>query len=250
MELEIIKKAGLSEAQAKTYLALIENGELSPAQIAAKTGETRTNTYAILGKLEEAGLVKKTLAKKQTFIASHPSALETIAEKKRRAAAKNEQTVKANMSAILDIFYAHSEQPGVKTYLGYDGVKDIYRDILRTGETVYLLRTTSDGEMFDFIMEYRYKMGKKGVKTIALMPDSKAGREAMKDGTDEATLMDRVIIPKDAYTAPVTIMAYGNKVTFVHYGDSTMSTIITSSAIAESIKQMILLLREKYQANL
>lgn len=247
MEQDIIKKAGLSEAQAKAYFVLLKNGQLSPAKIATEIGETRTNAYAILAKLEKAGIVKRCDSKKLTYEAAHPSVLETIAEKRRRIAAKNEEALKNNMSGLLDIFYAHSEKPSVKTFTGYDGIKEVYRDALNTGETVYLVRTTEDKKMRDFIMNYRFKMGAKGVKTIGLIPDTKNGRMHMADGTDEDTLMDRVIMPKDDYTAPVTIMVYGKKVALISYGETEMSTIITSPPIAESLKQLVLLLREKYQ---
>ncbi len=247
MELEIIRKAGLSEAQAKTYLALVQHGVLSPAKIAEYTGETRTNTYAILEKLEKANLVKLGDGKTKVYKASHPSALETIAEKKRRAAVRNEEILKASMSTLLDAFYAHSEQPEVKTFIGYEGIKDIYRDVLRTGETVYLLRTEKDKGMIDFIKGYRREMSKKGIKTIALAPDTPEGRKNASDGTDEKVLFDRVTMPRDAYTAPVTIMVYGRKVALVAYGEEEMSTIISSKVLAESIRQMIIMLRGQYR---
>ena len=46
-ETTILRKAGLTESQAKGYLALIEHGALSPAELAEKTGENRTNGYMI-----------------------------------------------------------------------------------------------------------------------------------------------------------------------------------------------------------
>lgn len=247
MELEIIEKAGLSKAQAKTYLALLNKGALTPAEVAKETGETRTNAYAVLAKMEKIGVVKRGEGKKLKYEPSHPSSLEIIAERKRRTATKNEQTLKANMSGLLDIFYAHSEKPGVKTFTGYDGVKEVYRDIVNTGETVYLLRTEKDGEMGDFIMKYREEMGRKGVETIGLMPDTKQGRELAEDGTDERTLMRRTAMPRGDYTAPVTVMAYGRKVALVAYGETEMSMVITSPAIAEAVRQMIMLLRAKYE---
>ncbi len=249
MEIDIIRKAGLSEAQAKTYLALVQHGELTPAQIAEYTGETRTNTYAVLEKLESTKLVKCGDGKKKVFMAAHPSMLETIAEKKRRAAVKNEEMLKASMSSLLDIFYAHSEQPEVKTFIGYEGVKDIYRDVLRTGETVYLLRTEKDEELNDFIRSYRKEMSKKGVRTIALMPDTIEGRKNASDGTDERVLLDRIAMPRGTYTAPVTIMVYERKVALVAYGENEMSTIIISKSLAESMRQMILMMRELYRNN-
>ena len=246
MEQDIIKKAGLSEAQAKIYLALLRRGTLTPAEIAKETGETRTNAYAVLSKMEQMNLVKRGDSKKVSYEAMHPSVLETLAEKRRRAATKNEEALKNNMSKLLDIFYAHSEKPSVKTFVGYDGVKEVYRDVVNVGETVYLVRTTKDKEMTDFIMKYRSEMGRKGVKTLGLMPDTKEGRMHTADGVDKSTLMDRVVMPKDDYTAPVTMMVYGNKVALVAYGETEMSTIITSPAIAEALRQMVTMLRNKY----
>lgn len=246
MEQDIIKKAGLSEAQAKIYLALLRRGTLTPAEIAKETGETRTNAYAVLSKMEQMNLVKRGDSKKVSYEAMHPSVLETLAEKRRRAATKNEEALKSNMSKLLDIFYAHSEKPSVKTFVGYDGVKEVYRDVVNTGETVYLVRTTKDEAMTDFIMKYRAEMGKKGVKTLGLMPDTKAARAFLKTGFDDQTLLDRVPMPEDDYTAPVTMMVYGNKVALVAYGETEMSTIITSPAIAEALRQMVTMLRNKY----
>lgn len=246
MEQDIIKKAGLSEAQAKIYLALLRRGTLTPAEIAKETGETRTNAYAVLSKMEQMNLVKRGDSKKVSYEAMHPSVLETLAEKRRRAATKNEEALKSNMSKLLDIFYAHSEKPSVKTFVGYDGVKEVYRDVVNVGETVYLVRTTKDKEMTDFIMKYRSEMGRKGVKTLGLMPDTKEGRMHTVDGVDKSTLMDRVVMPETDYTAPVTMMVYGNKVALVAYGETEMSTIITSPAIAEALRQMVIMLRNKY----
>ena len=226
MEQDTIRKAGLSEAQAKIYLALLRRGVLTPAEIAKETGETRTNAYAVLSRMEEMKLVKRGNSKKLSYEAMHPSVLETLAEKRRRAAAKNEEALKSNMSKLIDIFYAHSEKPSVKTFVGYDGIKEVYRDVVNTGETVYLIRTTKDEKMTDFIMKYRTEMGKKGVKTIGLMPDTRKSRAYMDSGFDEKTLLERTPIPEKDYTAPVTIMAYGNKVALVAYGDTEMSTII------------------------
>ena len=47
----ILQKAGLTESQAKGYLALIKNGALSPVELAKKTDESRTNGYMICEKL-------------------------------------------------------------------------------------------------------------------------------------------------------------------------------------------------------
>ena len=52
---DIIRKAGLTESQAKGYLALIEHGMLTPTELADHTSESRTNAYMICEKLEKLG---------------------------------------------------------------------------------------------------------------------------------------------------------------------------------------------------
>ena len=246
MDLEIIKKAGIPEAQAKTYSVLLSKGALTPAQVAKETGETRTNTYALLSKMEEKNLVKRVEGKKLIYEAAHPSVLETLAERRRRAASKNEEALKSGMSGLLDIFYAHSEKPSVKTFTGYDGIKEVYRDILNTGEEVYLIRTERDEPLSDFIAKYRKEMVRKGIKTIALTPETPAAKKHIAEGVDEELLFDRIMMPRNDYTAPVSVMVYGRKVALVSYGETEMSTIITSPAIAEAMRQMVMMLRVKY----
>ena len=48
MDIELVQKAGLTKPQATVYVTLVQSGPLTPAEIAERTGETRTNTYALL----------------------------------------------------------------------------------------------------------------------------------------------------------------------------------------------------------
>jgi len=123
-DIRIIQRAGLTEPQAKTYLALLRNGTLTPTKISEITGETRTNTYALIEKLTELGLVQRTEeGKTARYIAAPPSSLELLAEKRRRAAINDEQNIKNNISVLTDIYYAHSSIPGARTYVGEEGFK-------------------------------------------------------------------------------------------------------------------------------
>jgi len=247
MEIKIIQKAGLSAPQAKTYLALVQNGALTPTQITEITGEKRTNTYALLEKLEKIRLVKKIDTKRATYEAAHPSSLEILAEKRRRFMAKNEQELKANISALTDIFYAHNETPGSKTLSGLDGIREVYRDASRTGETVYLLRTPADVEITDFITKYRREIVKKGIETYGLTQDTRKAREHIADGTDEKLLFHRTLMPKDAYPAPVSLMIYGPKVALISFGETQMSTIISSPTVAEAMRQIFEMLKNHWE---
>ena len=115
-EADILKKAGLSEAQAEIYSFLLKNGKSAPTEIAASTNQSRENCYMVAKRLIELGLIEQiNNGKKNAYRALNPSNLEVLAEKRRKVVAKNEKLVKDNLSTLLDIFYANNEMPGART---------------------------------------------------------------------------------------------------------------------------------------
>lgn len=240
-DVRIIERAGLTEPQAKTYLALLRNGALTPTKISEITGETRTNTYALLDKLSELNLAEKIeKGKTASYIALPPSNLELLAEKRRRAAINDEQNIKNNISVLTDIFYAHSSIPGAKTYFGEEGVKEIFKDTLRVSpDKIYLIRSSADAGIFDFINRYREARVKKKIHTYAITPDLPDGRKNV--ASDEERLFHRVMAPRDAYKTPVEIDIYGDKIAFIDYGENGTSTIITSPVIAAAMREIFIL---------
>lgn len=242
MDTSLLRKAGLTESQAKGYLALVEYGSLTPTELAKKTGESRTNGYAIADKLVSYGLAaKKDNDKRAEYIATHPSALETLAEKRRKVLVRNEQEVKQGLSPLIDMFYRFRDEPGARTLQGIEGIKEVYEDTLREKDNIYLLRTTADisdlSEMF--LDNYREDRAKAGIHTYALTPNTDIARKHAMSGEDEKLLFHRTFVPQDSYTAPVEIDVYGNKVAFISFGETQMATIIQSPAIAEAMRQLI-----------
>lgn len=253
-EMEVLKKAGLNDAQANVYFVLLSNGEMTPAEIAEKCDETRENCYSICKKLEELGLIEKTDAKKTTYRVLNPSNLELLAEKRRKIVQKNEKFLKDNISSLLDIFYANNELPGARTLEGIDGVEEVYLDILRTKKDVYLLRTRaddmigSDDEMDSFLRRYRDQLPLLGIHTYALTPVTRNALKYVKSGRDRAINMERTWID-DRYDAPVAVQVYGDKVAFVAFGNKPLATIITSPLIAEAMRQILKILMDFYAKN-
>lgn len=247
--IDIIRKAGLTESQARGYLALIEHGALTPAELSDRTGETRTNAYMICEKLEKLGLAAKKDVKKATYTPNHPSTLETLAEKRRKALVRNEQEVKNNLSSLIDLFYATNELPGARTLQGIDGIKEVYRDTLREKHDIYLLRTTADTPNLgmEYLDSYRHARTESGITTYALTPRTEIGMQHQQSGEDEKMLFHRTFLPDNSYTAPVEIDVYGNKVALIAYGETQMATILTSPPIAEAMRQVLYLLTSKLQ---
>ena len=249
IDIELVQKAGLTKPQASVYMTLVQSGALTPTEIAEQTGETRTNTYALLSKLEGLHLVRNIGQKTARYQAENPANLEILAEKRRKLVSKNEQEMKGGMSALLDMFYAHNEAPGSRTLTGREGVKEVHRDVINTGETVYLIRTPFDSKYDDLIGLFREKRAAKEIKTIALTPAMPHAKQYMMDGTDEKYLFERTMMPEDAYQSPVEIMIYGKKVALIAYGEAETITIITSPLIAAAFREIFLMLQDYWQKN-
>ena len=251
--MDILKKAGLNEAQAKVYECLLKNGALTPTELATNTGQSRENCYAIAKKLAELGLIEQTKDKKAKYRVLNPSALEVLAEKRRKAVAKNEKFVKENISSLLDIFYANNEMPGSRTLEGIDGVMEVYKDNLRVKKDLYFLRTKaddvlgSDDEMDSFMRKYREQRALLGIHTYALTPVTKNAKKYAKTGRDGALSFHRTWMPEEDYTAPVEIQAYGDKVALIQFGEIEMATIITSPVIAEAFRQILKIMMKYYK---
>jgi sugar-specific transcriptional regulator TrmB len=238
-ELDIIKKAGLTESQAKGYLALIEHGALTPTKIATLAGENRTNGYMIAERLVSLGLAMKNSAGKTTYSALHPGSLEVLAERRRRVVQKNEQFIKQNINGLINLFYQSSEWPGSRTIEGVEGIKEAYRDTLRTGKDVLVLRSMADLYFeVEFWRKHHDRLAKAGIKTHFITHIPVVGANP----SISATMM-----PEDAYTAPVEILVYGDKTALVAFGETAMATIISSPAIAESMRQILTILDQHFR---
>lgn len=244
MDTQTLEQFGLNKTQAKAYLALIRNGTLTPPALAKITGETRTNSYTVLDRLVELGLAKK-LEKNKKFVyrVENPVALERLANKHRTEALQREKQVKDAMPTLLNFFYTFSEQPGVRFFQGKDGIEEIYDDTLRTRKEIYLLRSPDDKDLMsdEYLQIYKGRRAKLGITTHTLSPDVPSATRDPEN--DKANLIDRTWLPKGAYTAPVEMDIYGNKVALISFGEEAMGTIIESPQIAEAMKQLFVLVR-------
>lgn len=246
MNPQLLQSLGLSPSQAITYLKLVERGEVTPPEVAKLTGESRTNAYMILQKLEEYGLVEKVEdAKKLKYQPLNPVALERLAEEKRVETAKVEHQIKHAMPQMLSYFYSFTEKPGIRLLQGLEGIKEIYKDTLRTKKDIYFLRTPSEVKTLgdEYFSKYKQKRAQLGITTYAFTQDSSQAHKYAAD--DNLNKMVRTWLKPDSYDAPVEVNIYGDKVAFLAYGEEIMGVIIQSPAIAESMRQIFKLIDKR-----
>ncbi len=244
MNTKTLLDAGLSESQAKAYVVLIQQGQLSPPQLALQIKESRTNCYMILERLEELGLVKKNeQQKKLVYQPENPVALERLIENRRNEILQTEKELKNNLPTLLNYFYTYQNKPGVKFFEGKDGIHKMYEDQLRVRKDVYFIRSEGDinllGNKLYTIIEKRHQLGivVHGIEegTEKLMQYSKEN--------DERLGRDMNFFPQGAYTEPVNLYTYGDKTAIISFGKETIGILIESPQIAAAMRQLFTFLQ-------
>ena len=245
---QLLESIGLNSTQAKCYIALIENGDMTPSELAKRLDQQRTTIHMSLQALQKLGLTEQTSnATTRRFRAANPLALERLSEKLRNQAVDIDNRVKQNLPTLLSYYHSFTERPGIRMVQGIDGFKEIYKDTLRAKQDIYLVRTIADvpALSLDYLEKYRAKRAALGITTYALTPPTKVGRHNQAEGLDQAMRFVRTWLPQDSYTAPVEIDIYGNKTAFLMFGDEIMGVIIDSSALADAMRQIFDLLRQQ-----
>ncbi len=133
-ELEVLEEFGLSEAEAKIYLALLDLGSTLAGPVIKKTGLHRGTTYQILQRLKEKGLVSSIISgKKQHFSAANPERLMDVLKERQE-----------KLREILPQLAARAEQSREKqevtVYYGVKGIRSVMDKMLeelRPGGTYY-----------------------------------------------------------------------------------------------------------------
>jgi sugar-specific transcriptional regulator TrmB len=236
--------AGLTPTEAKCYTALLDKKEWKPSDLAKSVNETRTNTYKILDNLVALGLAERfDKDKKLHYRATNPSHLLQLARDRRAEQEKAEKELETGANELLASYYKIHEQPGVRHFQGREGIRQIFADMLITGQDVYLVRSPADVAFYDeaFFADFRAKRTARGITTYALTPDVPSATH--DKAIDAANKFMRTWIPANAYTGSVEWDIYGDKVALISYGSEAMGMIIESSQIAESFRQMLRLVQ-------
>jgi sugar-specific transcriptional regulator TrmB len=234
--LAVIRRAGLTESQAKAYLFLVEHGASTPIELAEGIGESRTNGYMITEKLEDQGLIVKNDGKKLSYSPLHPSKIELLAEKRRKTIERSEQAVKKAMPELIDFYNASQHSPGVTTHYGADGPKVIYDKILSAKQPLMFVRSPQDDHQNPKTLnEFIAQRISAGITAEVISPMEFVKHTPKQD---DKLLIKRTLLPKGEYDSPVEIDIFGDNVAFIDYDNDGMSTLIESRNIADAMRQV------------
>ena len=231
----ILRKAGLTESQAKGYLALIQHGALTPAELAEKTGETRTNGYMICEKLEQLGLATKKDGRKAVYMPESPTRLKQLLINRQKRLKEADTQLAGILPTLLSTYRLATDKPGTIYLEGTDSLKRVYDDIIQTGETIHIFPSSYDRDdpktaaMIDSQIK---RQRAANIKTEVLL------RQDIFDqlsDTDNSLFEAR---PTTLGALDAQIIIYGDNIAITTFRSGVVTTIITSTPIADTFRQL------------
>jgi len=127
MEIDVLEDIGLTPAEAKVYLALLEMGGVSAKYILDKTGLHNSVVHTTLNRLIEKGFVSFVKeGKKNIYHASNPKHITDFIDAKK-------ERFEAILPSLLSKKGMNLGKPEVTTFRGVRGVKELLFELLDAG---------------------------------------------------------------------------------------------------------------------
>ncbi len=147
-----LEQTGLSERESRVYLALLDIGPSTTSKLIRKTGIASSKIYDVLEKLEHKGVATHIIVKgKKQFQAANPQKLFDLVKEK-------EALVKDILPRLQSLYEETREEIQAEIYKGKEGIKEIFEDILRTGQDWYAIGASGKAAFtLPYYMPHLYK---------------------------------------------------------------------------------------------
>lgn len=241
---EKLVEFGLSEKEAKVYLALMELGEASVTDIARRARVTRTNTYHLLGALSSYGLVIGEQGDSKTmFVAQRPEKLLAFVREKMNKAANSYREAESLMPEFKSLYRDPEQKTKIKYFDGVEGIMAVYDDTLTAKSKILSYSTSEDRDSVlpGFFNDYYEKKAEKGIETESFVSESGLTKE-QKMLLGEYKISAHMLPERFAISSEINI--YDNKVAVVSLKEKT-GFIVEGKEVADAFKKMFVLAYER-----
>jgi sugar-specific transcriptional regulator TrmB len=231
-----LARIGLTDEEARVYLACLEINGGPVSIIARKAGAHRVSCYHTIENLLEKRLLSQYNKNGvKCFAPEPPEQLMKMAEEKVNLAKGLLPELKSLVSAI-------GFKPKIRFYEGHDGVEKVFNESLTAkreilGYTNLKLVT----EFFpEFFKAYTHAKLKKGVKTRYLSPttvDTVHILDPFLPDKYDANLIEILLVNKNQFLFENEVLIFGNSVGIVSLNsDELLGLIVESATFARTMK--------------
>ncbi|GEM_PF-1358820 len=219
------KEIGFSENEAKTYVALLKQGESNLKSLESSTCIHRANLLGALSRLEGRGAVGISFSGKRKHY--YPSKPEEVLQ---RVVEKAEQAKQELLGEVAHLRKS-SEHSEISVFYGKEAIRGYLDDELERGQPINVIQSTKNVDMMagQYLWITREKRWRKGMKMriIYSKVDTAHARKAAGVPKTEAKI-------SNVDMGPVTVSVYGDRVALL-FGDEPKVVRITSKDVAHTV---------------
>lgn len=226
-----LQTLGLTEDEARTYLALLKIGGSNAAALATEVGVKRTTIYPILSSLSEKGFASTYFYKSKKLYR---------AEKPERVAGLYEKKLEAFSSIIPELSTIEKktvQQVGLRFIETKEELKKFYTGILTDykNKTYCAIGSTPAWESIDpeFFATYRRDRARAKIKTRLLITEE----SVTKSPNDPTLLRDVRVLPPN-HTFKSTIDIFNDKILIMNPDQTALAVVIEVPSMVDIFKEI------------
>ncbi len=240
MDIEPLRKLGLTDGEIKVYLALIRLGETTSGPIVDESGISVSKVYSILNRLANKGLASHIVKRKtKYFKAADPDRLLVYLKEKEDELFEQEQRLKGMVSLLK---LENETAVTTETAQVFDGMKGIQTarertlQIMKGGDEMWIIgiaRTPYDGMMSPYFKEYHARRYGKGIFCRYLYNES--AKKPFGETSESYPLSEVRYMPEGIVTHG-WMEIYADTVTIGINKGHSFSIVIQNQELANSFK--------------
>jgi len=233
MDLEILRKVGLSEGEIKVYKALLEIGITSINNIHERVGIDRRNIYDILNKLLERGLVSYIEENgKKVFKTSNPEKILSYIEEKKSNLDEVKNDISRIMPSMQEIFKSKKQELSAEIFKDPEGLKAVWDDLLNYDVIYWIGSGMYVPDKFPaYWKDWDKRRIQKKVQSRHLF------RHEKRKEVNKKLFTNCKFLPSEFSGNPTVTVVYGNKVAQMLLGEKIFVVVIQSEELAENYKR-------------
>ena len=234
--LKELEDFGLSEKEARVYLAALEIGRATADQLAKHAKVNRSTTYVQLEALMKMGLVSTYEEGKKTYFAPEsPELLRRLLAKKKDELQSKEKDLSQLLPELLRQFEGAGERPIVRFFPGKEGIRAVREEILATKEkkTFAVFSPAHLSGIFSqsYLDSYSDRRKALGIHSKGIYVN-----EAYFDKAGLDFLTERRFLPPNKFPLSIEVNIFDDKTVISSLEGTLFSMLIESRQIAASMK--------------
>jgi sugar-specific transcriptional regulator TrmB len=238
------QRFGLTEKEAITYSTLLDQGECSVAVLSKTTGNKKGTTYNLLESLIKQGLVEQSQTKpKALFRVTDPAHFRKLIQQQQLQVQENAVLLESLLPHLVSTYNTTTNAPSVRTYEGLEGLKQMYKEMFKSGIKECLIFVSSKGnvqeddETRNYMREMRNERTKLKIHTRIIGPELENTKYHYLNDNPQR-LVKRRIVEQQFLQSPAEFTIWGNCVALTPMRDPQVITVIENTPIAETFRNI------------